>query len=331
MRLAALIEAPGHVSARYRVEAFAGCLERAGCALTLQTIPRGALARIRLFTRLRGFDAVLLQRQLLAVPELLYLRRMVRRLIYDFDDAMLYRDSYHPRGLHSRQRIRRFTAIVGAADTVIAGNQFLRQCALNCGARAQAVRVIPTCIQPEKYPPRRTQPRPDGVELVWIGSSSTLSGLELQRPLLANLARAIPGLRLRLICDRFARFDPLPVIATPWQETSEASYLAEADVGISWIPDDAWSRGKCGLKLLQYGAAGLPAIANPAGVHSEIIEHGVTGFLAADEDQWIAALRQLAASPAMRREMGEQARARVEQRYAVAANAAAFTSAVLGF
>ena len=34
---------------------------------------------------------------------------------------------------------------------------------------------------------------------------------------------------------------------------------------MSWLPDDLWSRGKCGLKVLQYQAAGLPVVANPVG------------------------------------------------------------------
>jgi glycosyltransferase involved in cell wall biosynthesis len=328
MHAIALIEAPDHVSARYRIEAFAPALAGAGCSLALEPIPRGATERVRLFTRVRRFDAVVLQRQLLPLPELRLLRAMARRLIYDFDDAMLYRDSYHPRGHSSRQRARRFAAIVRSADAVIAGNAFLKQCALSSKARPQTVHLIPTCVEPEKYPARPARSRAEGMEMVWIGSSSTLAGLEMQRPLLTRLGREIPGLRLRIICDRFARFDPLPVIETVWTQAAEAASLAQADVGISWMPDDIWSKGKCGLKVLQYGAARLPTIANPVGVHSEIIRDGHTGLLADTEDQWLAALTQLTADPARRSRMGEQARAVVEQSYCVAAHAATLVSVI---
>jgi glycosyltransferase involved in cell wall biosynthesis len=330
MQVIALIEAPDHVSARYRVQAFAPALTRAGCSLRLEAIPRGAVERLRRLSGLRRYDAVVLQRQLLTVPELRFLRRMARRLIYDFDDAMLYRDSYHRRGHQSRQRERRFGAAVGSADTIIAGNSFLRSCAISSGARAEKIRVIPTCVDPQKYAPSPASSRAEGMELVWIGSSSTLAGLRMQRPMLARAGREIPGVRLRIICDSFESFDPLPVVPTPWDAATETAMLAAADVGISWVPDDVWSRGKCGLKLLQYGAAGLPSIANPVGVHGEIIRDGLTGILVNSEEQWIAAIRQLAADPQLRRMMGRNARDVIEQSYSVAAHSEAFVSAVIG-
>jgi glycosyltransferase involved in cell wall biosynthesis len=322
----ALIEAPGHVSARYRLQAFAPALEGAGYALTLVPIPRGALQRLRQFGRLRRFDVVVLQRQLLSRIELRCLRRMARRLIYDFDDAMLYRDSYHPRGHRSAQRARRFRATVRAADAVIAGNSFLAGCAEQSGAHAERVSIIPTCVEPEKYPPRADPSPREGFEMVWIGSSSTFAALEMRRPLLERLGREIPGLRLRIICDRFARFDPLPVIAVRWAEETEASCLAQADAGISWMPDDVWSQGKCGLKVLQYGAARLPTIANRVGVHNAIVSDGVSGLLADSDDEWIDAVRRLAADPELRTRMGAAARAAVERDYSVAAHAAGFVS-----
>jgi hypothetical protein len=115
MQAIALFKGPDHVSAHFRIQAFAPALARAGWSLMLQPIPSGTLAKLRLFSGLRRFDVVLLQRQLLSVPELRYPRAMARRLVYDFDDAMLYRDSYDPRGHHSRQRAGRFAAIVGSA------------------------------------------------------------------------------------------------------------------------------------------------------------------------------------------------------------------------
>jgi glycosyltransferase involved in cell wall biosynthesis len=122
-----------------------------------------------------------------------------------------------------------------------------------------------------------------------------------------------------LICDRFVQFDGLLVDYVPWSSAAEARELAAAEAGIAWMPDDDWSRGKCGLKVLQYMAAGLPVIANPVGVHRELVRDGETGFLVATAPEWAAAATRLAGDPALRRRMGEAGRSVVESEYATAA------------
>jgi glycosyltransferase involved in cell wall biosynthesis len=139
---------------------------------------------------------------------------------------------------------------------------------------------------------------------------------------LEGLGRRVPGLRLKLVCDRFLKLDGLPVVAVPWAADGEAAALATADVGVSWIPDDDWSRGKCGLKVLQYMAAGLPVVCNPVGVHPEMVQSGTTGYLAATPGEWLAAVATLAAEPWLRRRMGAAGRRRLEADYSVAAGAA---------
>jgi glycosyltransferase involved in cell wall biosynthesis len=161
-----------------------------------------------------------------------------------------------------------------------------------------------------------------GVELTWIGSSSTLKGLETIRPLLEEVGHRWPGLRMKLICDRFLEFESLSVIRRVWSEATEADDLASADIGISWVPDDPWSRGKCGLKVLQYMAAGLPVVANPVGVQAEMVGHGETGFLCSTPDEWRAAIGRLRHDPMVRKRMGEAGRARVENEFSVGVGAA---------
>jgi glycosyltransferase involved in cell wall biosynthesis len=309
-------------------------LRDAGCSLVCQPIERSFLARLSQLRDASRYHAVILQRKLLPGWQLAVLRRHARRLIFDFDDAVLYRDSYDRRGPRSARRERRFAATVRLADTVIAGNDFLADCALRAGAPADRVRTIPTCVDPLRYVPKYERPaRPSArpFELVWIGSSSTLKGLEDQRALWDRLGGAIPGVRLRVICDRFPDFRGIEVVPAPWSEAAEAEELARGDLGVSWLPDDAWSRGKCGLKVLQYQAAGLPTIANPVGAHVEMIEPGATGFLASSPDQWIEAVRAAAADPGLRARMGRAARARVESHYSVAAWASTFVASVAEF
>jgi glycosyltransferase involved in cell wall biosynthesis len=330
MKALALVDAPDHVCCRYRIRAFEPALAAAGWALTVEGLTSGPLARTCQLARASQFDAVILQRKLLPTWQLGLLRRAARHLVFDFDDAVLYRDSYDPRGPCCPRRAARFARTVRHADAVLAGNDFLAECARTAGARPGRVRVLPTCVDPQRYRTATPDPDRDGLHLVWIGSSSTLQGLERQRPLWERLGRAIPGLRLRVIGDRFPRFEDLPVDSIPWSEPTEAAALAAGDVGISWVPDDLWSRGKCGLKLLQYQAAGLSAVANPVGVHGRIIAPGVSGFLADDPDEWLTALWALLADPGLRARLGRAARAAVEADYAVARWGPAFVAAVAG-
>lgn len=145
-----------------------------------------------------------------------------------------------------------------------------------------------------------------------------------------RIGREIPGLRLRIIADRTARFDPLPVEFVPWSESAEVGAIASAQIGISWIPDDLWSRGKCGLKVLQYMATGLPVVANGVGVHRTMIVDGRSGFVADSDDAWLSALKVLSDDPDLRRRMGRESRSRVESDYSVAAWSDAFVASISG-
>jgi glycosyltransferase involved in cell wall biosynthesis len=332
MNLLALVESPDHVCCRYRIRAFAPALERAGCSLTCEGLKRRVVARSLQLAMAGRFDVVIVQRKLLPGWQLRILRRKARRLVFDFDDAVLFRDSNDPRGREDPRRRRRFIAMMGAADTVIAGNDFLADCALRSGARVEDVHVIPTCVDPRRYPVARHEPeRPGGrAELVWIGSSSTLRGLEQPRAIWTALAAAVPGIRLRVICDRFPRDFPIPVIPVPWAEAEEARQLAAGQIGVSWLPDDLWSRGKCGLKVLQYQAAGLPVVANPVGSHNDMIQPDVSGFLATEPAEWVEAVRRLAGDDGLRRRMGAAARSGVETDYSVTAWSETFVQSMTG-
>lgn len=320
MHILGLVSDRNHVCARYRLGAFARHWEARGVHLELAGIPSSLWGRLSLLKRVRQADAVVMQRKLFSRWTLTLLRRAARRLIFDFDDAVFQRDSYSPYRDRIDHRTSRFIAMVQAADAVIAGNEFLATEAARF-APANRIHVIPTCIDPLAYVPAEHLRERDGVQLVWIGSSSTLKGLERRRPLFDVIARHLPCVQLKIVCDRFPRFRRMPLVNVPWSAETETGELAAADVGVSWVPDDRWSRGKCGLKVLQYMAAGLPVIANPVGVQAELVRPGVTGFLARTPDEWIDAVRSLAADPALRRRMGAAGRRLVEHRYSVAVGA----------
>jgi len=317
MKVLALVKALDHVCYRYRIEAFAWALAERGLELEVAPLRKGLAGRLRQLRRAKQADAVVLQRKLLPIWQLALLRRSAPRLIYDVDDALFQRDSYSPKGPRSRMRLARFWATVFAADAVTVGNHYLkRRTAALVGS--DRVHVIPTCLEPDWYRPAQHVRLGPRSQLVWIGQESTLASLDCARQHLTAAAQRLPGLGLRLICDRTADLSPLRVVPRRWSSATEAAELAEGDIGVNWLPDDSWSRGKCGLKVLQYMAAGLPVVANPVGMNRRMVVHGRTGLLASTPQQWAEALARLAADPPLRRKMGEAGRRLVRQRYSVA-------------
>lgn len=330
MNILALVESENHVCCRYRLRAFEPALRARAHDLVFEALSPKLFARMRQLLRAREYDAVILQRRLLPTWQWDLLRARARRLIFDLDDAVFHHDSYHKRGIEDRRRRARFVRVAREADALLAGNRFLEDSALSAGANRRSVHAMPTCVDPSAYPLANHERAADnGLRGVWIGSSSTLKGLEQSAALWKALGARFSGLRLRLISDRFASFSPLKTENVAWQQDSEASDIAACDFGISWLPDDDWSRGKCGLKVLQYQAAGLPIVANGVGVQNTLVDDGVSGFLASSVDEWAAAIAALA-SPERRREMGRVGRASVERDYSVSAWADRFVEMVIG-
>ncbi len=317
MQVLALVEGIEQPCYRYRLEAFAWSMAQQGLYLEAVPLRRGLLARVAQLLAARRAEVVILQRKLLPLWQLALLRRAAKRLIYDVDDALFQRDSYHVRGAASRMRAQRFAATVRVADLVIAGNEYLRQKVAACTEPGR-VRVVPTCIQPHWYAAATHTRSGPAARLVWIGQHSTLASLQCAASHLAAAAGQLPGLALRVISVAAPRISGVEVVRRTWSPASEAAELADGDIGVNWLPDDAWSPGKCGLRVLQYMAAGLPVVANPVGMNRTLVVDGETGYLASTPEEWAAAIARLAADPDLRRQMGAAGRRLVLHRYSVA-------------
>jgi glycosyltransferase involved in cell wall biosynthesis len=106
-----------------------------------------------------------------------------------------------------------------------------------------------------------------------------------------------------------------------WAEEREVADVQSMDIGIMPVPDEIWARGKSGYKLVQYMACGLPVVASPVGVNSDIIQHGETGFLARDMAEWRKFLLLLLDDADLRSRLGKAGRNRAEEHYSLQAHA----------
>lgn len=233
----------------------------------------------------------------------------------DFDDAVFHRYDLHRSRLVRRLLGRKLDHLMAGAALVTAGNGYLADRARRAGA--PRVEVVPTVVDTEVYLPV-ARSGPDSPAVVgWIGSPSTWA--EFMLPMLPRLLDAVAtadGSLLVVGADAGGGTHPR-LVRSNWTEDTEVDLIRRMDIGIMPLTDTPWSRGKCGYKLIQYMACGLPVVASPVGVNREIVEHGVNGFLAEGPREWAEALRLLMDDPVLRRKMGDAGRSRVERDYSL--------------
>ncbi len=276
---------------------------------------RRRLARLR---RNRDVDLVWLEKEALpwvpARAELSMFPKSVP-IVADYDDAVFHRYDQHPRRLVRGLLGDKIAGVMRRVDLVLAGNGYLGEYAAQAGARR--VEVVPTVVDAETY---RAEPRSCSGETVtvgWIGTPATWR--ECVRPFLSMLRPTIggQGVRLLLVGAGDAAPNSPAIVSRDWSEAREVDDIRDMDIGIMPLPDTPWMRGKCGYKLIQYMACGLPVVASPVGVNTEIVEHGVNGFLADTEEEWRKALETLIGDPELRERMGRAGRRKVEAWYSL--------------
>lgn len=236
-------------------------------------------------------------------------------LIFSYDDAV-YLQGGTPNLLRSLfGSWRGVDTAIAKSDFVLAWNRELEKHAQQYHKK---MRVLPASIDVGYYD-RALQTisrRTDNTMLVlgWIGTPSTAPYLEIVRPVLKILARESP-VELRLIGGDMPDIPGVTIKRVPWQQSTEVQELCQADVGIAPMIEDSWTRGKSGLKVIQYMGCGLPVVASAVGAHLEIIEDCQQGFLANSENAWLQALRTLRDNGPLRLKMGSMGRETVHQKH----------------
>ena len=315
-----LFLAPGRAgpSVRFRVEQWRPHLAAHGVASDVGDLDVPLPRRLALLRRASDYDGVIVHRAFLSPPEVLLLRRAGGGFTFDFDDALMFRDSSRVRQ-RSWQRRARLRRMVRGATRVIAGNRTLADWAATAGAR---VTVVPTVIDLAGFPDRPPEPGPPVAG--WIGSRPNLPYLEAILPRLAGLRQA----RIRVVCDAPPRAKGIPIDFRPWSLERETEDLRSFRVGLMPLPDDPWTRGKCALKILQCFAAFVPVVCSPVGANAEIVREGENGLFARSPAEWIGAIEQILGDEPLRRRMATAARETVAAGYSVAAHLDRFLEAI---
>jgi glycosyltransferase involved in cell wall biosynthesis len=328
-----ILQEEGH---SYRVQSFLDLhnwrhfAESGKMFLKIIMLLKGLIRRLLILTRLSDFDIVFIHREAAPVGppvfEWLIAKLFRKKIIYDFDDALWLTDrkqeSFFFKTIKWRSKIK---AICRWSYKVSGGNDFL------CNyARQFNQRVIynPTTIDTESlHRPDHFSALP-GKEVIigWTGSHSTVKYLKQIEPALRDIENLFPSVKFIAIADQKPELNLHSLTYKPWRIDTEIKDLNEFDIGIMPLPDEEWSKGKCGFKALQYMALEIPTVASPVGVNTAVIDQGINGFLALSREDWKKYLSLLITDKELRRDVGKRGRQKVTDHYSVCSNAATFLS-----
>ena len=231
-------------------------------------------------------------------------KRINANMLLEFDDAIFFTP------LHKRK----IPKIIAMSQHVIVGNNYLKDYALKFNPH---VSVIPTVVDTERYKPKEDYRAQGQVNIGWVGLAYNLPYVRRLEGTFLKLKAEVGDFIFTVISSKGLRIDGVEIVFKPWSYNNEGEDIRSLDIGIMPLPNDEWAKGKCGLKVLQYMACGVPVVASPVGVNQDIIKDGENGFLAAKEDEWADKLTLLLNDETLRRTLGQEGRKTVEHHYSL--------------
>lgn len=279
------------------------------------------LYRIKILISRKNYDLLWIEKEALQWTPTFFELFLLTGVPYilDYDDAVFH--NYD----QNKNRILRFIfggkldRLMKDSSLVIAGNRYLELRAKNSGAKN--VVVIPSVIDLDHYKVNQQISlskfaKNEILRIVWIGTPSTVHYLKSLSYTLHNLSKRYS---FELVVIGGGKFE-LPGVSLKfldWTEESETDQISSCDIGIMPLSSTPWELGKCGYKLIQYMACSLPVVASNIGANSEIVLHGVNGYLANSHEDWESLLSNLLDSDSLRKMMGSAGRSIVENQYSV--------------
>ncbi len=279
------------------------------------------IKRLKDVKRANDFDYIFIQREAFMTGSTYFEKKFAKtkaNLIFDFDDSIWIEDKNEANSKFSfLKKPAKTSDIISVCDTIIAGNEYLADYARKYN---ENVKIIPTTIDTDWYKPK-PRTRKSQITIGWSGSFTTIKHFESAIDALTEIKNTYGDkVTFKVIGDANYSYKPLGIKGKKWKSDTEVEDLQDIDIGIMPLPDIGWTRGKCGLKGLQYMGLGIPTVMSPVGVNTEIIAHGINGFLASTKEEWIDCLSQLIESTELRITLGEAGKKTVEDNYSVNAN-----------
>lgn len=272
-----------------------------------------------LFT-INNYDLIWIEKELfpylpISIEKLL--SKLGYKYIVDYDDAIFHNYDLSKNMLVKLLLSNKIEKVMKYSSCVLVGNYYLAQRAKN--ANAKNIHIIPTVVDYIKYEVEQKLPN-EVLTIGWIGSPSTQKYLLDLKYVFKEIVETNKNVRLLLVGAHpniSEKIENIPVEVVDWDESTEVKNIKNMDIGIMPLVDGPWEKGKCGYKLIQYMACGIPVIASPVGVNKEIIEKSNSGFLADNDSEWIEYLNRLINSNQLRILMGSDGQLAVKNQYSL--------------
>jgi len=308
----AVTRKPNSASFEHRVLDYIDTLGARGIDLTWQPMPK-SLHRRGLRRSLSRYDVIWWHRYLIPPYLSRPWRRSARKILFDFDDPLIY--STH--GSQHRPNFTRkwkFSSFLCKCDGATVASEYLAALAR---PYCPKVFILPMALDlPKEVQGKHTSP--DRVQLLWIGSQSTLKYFRPLMPVLERLVELRPSVKLRLVTHEPVSSDKLDIDFRRWSPAEQEMALRECDIGLTPMPETPWTRGKCPYKTLQYMAYGMAWAGTAVGENLTAAgadAPDARGLCAANEQQWLSALCRLVDDAPLRRRMGQNGRAYVARHH----------------
>lgn len=261
----------------------------------------------------RDHDVTVFQRQLISTINTF--EPMIRGpRVLDVDDAIWL-----------TSRFRSVARLARSCSAIICGNDYLAE---YFSSYNQSISVIPTAVDTRTWVPAKGRKSTEQHNIGWIGTCGNQKYLYGIEDALLKVLKNSSGTYIMVVSDappRFSKISPSRVIYRPWREATEIYDVQDMAVGVMPLEDNAWARGKCSCKMLQYMACGLPVVASPVGTNVQVASYG-GALLANSQDEWADGLLGLLRNDALSTDMGAKARSVVVQNYSTHAIAASLAN-----
>ncbi len=292
----------------------------------ISALIRGYLRRVRNLLSLRKYDVVFIHREVspFGPPIFAWLITKIfkKYTIFDFDDAIWIPNASENNSKLTMlfKRFQNTGDICKWASVVSVGNKYLAEYAGKFNSR---VVINPTTIETDDHHNVIKQHNNSVFVIGWTGSHSTLKYLNELYPILEKLESKF-NFEFHVIADVPPKFKLKSLRFVKWNKETEIEDLLKFNIGVMPLPDDIWSKGKCGFKALQYMALGIPAIVSNVGVNAEIVDHKVNGFVCNDQIDWEKYLELAITNPKLVEELSLHTRSKIVDNYSVKSNSLNF-------